>query len=155
MSKAKTLTKTDTAASVEEVEFQGAQAADGSAVAANNAAGFAFVPKVKKILTLPLLKMKIGEPVYVKFTAPTFVGKKIAEEPGKVAKEPPIMANVINLPTGEMVQIMLGSVLQGILRDEYPNDSYVGKSFMLQLAEQKRGRLGGNYNTYKVAELDD
>lgn len=113
-----------------------------------------FVPKIAKILTLPLLKLVEGTPVYVKFTGKTFVGKKIAEETGKVAKEPPIMANVINLATGELVQIMLGSVLQGILKDEYPDDSYVGKGFVIQLTEKKRGRNGGNYNTYKVAELD-
>jgi len=64
------------------------------------------------------------------------------------------MANVINLPTGELVQIMLGSVLKGIMTDEYPNDSYVGKGFVIELTEKKRGRSGGNYNTYKVAELD-
>lgn len=147
-------------------EVQGAQNPDGSAVvaqpgtvaqealaaAAPHAPG--FVPKIAKILTLPLLKLVEGVPAYVKFTGPTFVGKKITEDAGAKAKEPPIMANVINLPTGELVQIMLGSVLQGILKDEYPNDAYVGKGFVIQLTEKKRGRNGGNYNTYKVAELD-
>jgi len=157
----------------------GAQNADGSAVEANPgtvaapsplanealaAAAVphkpaAFVPKLARILTLPLLKMKENEAIYVKFTGPTFIGKKIAEDieaekAGKASKEPPIMANVINLPTGELVQIMLGKVLNGILADEYPNDTYVGKGFVIELTEKKRGRSGGNYNTYKVAELD-
>ncbi len=113
--------------------------------------GGAFVPKIAKILTLPLLKMVEGVPIYIKFTAPTFVGKQIKEATNK---EPPVMANVINLATGELVQIMLGSVLQGILADEYPNDAYVGKGFVIQLTEKKRGKSGGNYNTYKVAELE-
>lgn len=113
-----------------------------------------FVPKIAKILTLPLLKMVEGVPVYVKFTGPTFIGKRIKEDESKQSKEPPVMANVINLPTGELVQIMLGSVLQGILADEYPNDAYVGKGFVIHLTEKKRGRNGGNYNTYKVAELE-
>jgi hypothetical protein len=163
----------------------GAQNADGSAVTANPGTVAApsplsvvpapspealaaaalphkpagFVPKLARILTLPLLKMKEGEPIYVKFTAPTFIGKKIAEDieaekAGKASKEPPVMANVINLATGELVQIMLGKVLNGILADEYPENGYVGKGFVIELTEKKRGRSGGNYNTYKVAELD-
>jgi len=129
----------------------------------------AFVPKLAKILTLPLLKMKEGEPIYVKFTGPIFTGKMIKDDLAQIEKNkalvaagkspeavkaPPEMANVINLPTGELVQIMLGSVLKGIMTDEYPNDSYVGKGFVIELTEKKRGRSGGNYNTYKVAELD-
>lgn len=136
-----------------DTEVVGAQNEDGSATVANPGAPGAFAPKIKKILTLPLLKMAEGSPIYIKFTAPHFVGKQVAEADGK-KKEPPIMANVVNLPTGELVQIMLGSVLVGILRDEYPNDAYVGKGFEIMLTEKKRGRNGGNYNTYKVAELD-
>ena len=130
-----------------------------AAAAVPHAKPQAFVPKLSRILTLPLLKMKEGEPIYVKFTGAVFVGKKIAEDiaaeaAGKQSKEPPIMANVINLPTGELVQIMLGKVLHGILSDEYPADTYVGKGFVIELTEKKRGRSGGNYNTYKVADLD-
>lgn len=148
-------TKPAKTATVEAIEVVGAQAADGSAVIADNSAAAKFVPKIAKILTLPLLKLKEGESVYIKFTAPTFIGKQIAAQEGeKVSKEPPVMANVIDLPTGELVQIMLGSVLQGILRDEYPDDAYVGKGFQIMLTEKKRGRNGGNYNTYKVAELN-
>lgn len=130
----------------------GAQNADGSAVVASHGNSMGYIPRVKKILTLPLLKLKIGEPVYIKFTAPLFVGKLIEDSQ---TKEPPTMANVINLPTGELVQIMLGSVLQGILKDDYPGDGFVGKSFMVTLAEKKRGKGAGTYNTYSVAELED
>lgn len=167
-------TKSDAPAHV----YVGAQNEDGSAKEAQrghvsadtpNAAPQGFVPKIAKVITLPLLKMRPGEPLYVKFTAPHFVGKRIKEDlatieenkalvaagkPAKPVKEPPVMANVINLPTGELVQIMLGSVLVGILADDYPGDAYVGKGFLIELKEQKRGRNGGNYNTYKVAELD-
>lgn len=132
----------------------GAQNDDGSAVEASVTPNGAFVPVIAKVLTLPLLKIKNGAgPVYIKFTAPTFIGKKIKEDDPKKVKEPPVMANVINLPTGELVQIMLGAVLQGILADDYPNDTYVGKGFMIECCEQKRASSGGNYNTYKVAEL--
>lgn len=118
--------------------------------------------KVARIVTLPLLKLAEGVPVYVKFLDKMFRGKELRNEvveknadgSPKAKKEPPIMANVINLETGEQVQIMLGSVLQGILNDDYPGDKYVGKGFMIELTEKKRGRSGGQYNTYKVAELE-
>lgn len=143
-----------TSADIAADTFSGAQDATGAAVIADNAAALGFVPEIARILTLPLLKMKPETgPVYIKFTAPFFVGKQIKEDDEKKKKEPPIMANVVNLSTGEMVQIMLGTVLQGILNDDYPEDDYVNRAFMLQLMEQKRGRSGGNYNTYKVAEL--
>lgn len=122
----------------------------------------AFVPVVKKIVTMPLLKLKQNEPVYVKFLDKTFIGKELKNEPktdanGKpsIRKEPPVMAHIINLETGEQADIMLGKVLQGILDDDYPKDAYVGKCFMIELKEQKRGRSGGNYNTYSVAEIED
>lgn len=121
-----------------------------------------FVPEVVKIVTMPLLKLKQNEPVYVKFLDKTFVGKELKNEPkvdanGKptVRKEPPVMAHIIDLSTGEQADIMLGKVLQGILDDDYPQHAYVSKCFMIELKEQKRGRSGGNYNTYSVAEIKD
>ena len=113
-----------------------------------------FVPKIIKILTLPLLKLEEGVPVYIKFEGPTFIGKEIAEEGDKKRKEPPTMANVTNLETGELAQIMLGSVLQGILADDYPGDRYVGKGFMVLLGAKKRSKHGGAYNTYNVSEIE-
>lgn len=134
-------------------EVIGAQNPDGSATEASVLPAVGWVPpKVKRVLTLPLLKMPEGSTRYVQFTGPTFIGKKIVEA-GKPAKEPPTMANVINLETGEMVQIMLGKVLTGILAEEYPSDGYVGKRFSIETCGKKRG--GGNsYNTYRLNELE-
>lgn len=112
---------------------------------------------VKKILTLPLLKLEAGKPVYVQFQGPIFTGKKLtnaAATDAEKAKLPPEMANVVNLETGELCQIMLGKVLHDLINEEYPQQSYVGKGFMLELTEKKRGRNGNNYNTYKLAEVE-
>lgn len=112
---------------------------------------------VKRILTLPLLKLEAGKPVYVQFQGAIFTGKKLtnpnATEAEKL-KAPPEMANVLNLETGELCQIMLGKVLCELINEEYPAQSYVNKGFMLELTEKKRGRNGNNYNTYKLAEID-
>ena len=126
----------------------------------------AFVPVVKRIVTLPLLKFVKGQPEYVKILDKIFTGKTIKndiqkDKDGNVLppKAPPEMANVVNLKTGELAQIMLGKVLCGILEEDYPSSdpakSYVGRAFALTLTESERGRNGGNYNTYQVAEIED
>ena len=60
---------------------------------------------------------------------------------------------------GAYNRIMLGKVLCGILEEDYPSSdparTYVGRCFALTLTESKRGRNGGNYNTYNVAEIED
>jgi hypothetical protein len=125
-----------------------------------------FVPVVKRIVTLPLLKFVKAQPEYVKILDKIFTGKTIKndiqkDKDGNVLppKAPPEMANVVNLKTGELAQIMLGKVLCGILEEDYPSGdpakTYVGRCFALTLTESKRGRNGGNYNTYNVAEIED
>ena len=126
----------------------------------------AFTPVVKRIVTLPLLKFVKGQPEYVKMLDKIFTGKTIKndvqmDKDGNTLppKAPPEMATVVNLKTGELAQIMLGKVLCGILEEDYPSSdparTYVGRCFALTLTESKRGRNGGNYNTYNVAEIED
>lgn len=150
----KTATKTTTPQA--DTAAVGAQNADGSAVAAVSAPA-GFVPKVKSVLTLPLLKMKEGQPCYIRFTAPIFLGKAIAEElakPEAERKPPPYMANVVDMTTGELVQIMLGKVLKGIIEENCENQTYVGRGFAIVQMETKRGRGGNNYHTYRVEEIE-
>jgi hypothetical protein len=77
-----------------------------------------FVPKIKKSLTLPLIKPKLDEPVYIKFVEPVKIGKQIGD------KDAAIIANVINLETGELAQYLVPAVFQGILHDEYGAPRY-------------------------------
>lgn len=128
-----------------------------------------FVPVVKKNLTLPLIKPKLDEPVYIKFVEPVKIGKQIGD------KDAAITANVVNLETGEMAQYLVPAVFQGILHDEYgapkfgvkakgepvvelepalkdqdPN-SYVGKGF----AVTKHPKMSGKqYHPHIIQELE-
>lgn len=114
-----------------------------------------FVPKVKKILTLPLLKFEVGKTHYLKSLGPYFRAKPI-KNPSEADKnkEPPLLMNVVDLETGEMSQIILGQVLANIFDDEYPNSTYADKNFAVTLTGQKRGRNGNNANMYRVEELE-
>lgn len=124
--------------------------AEASAAQANNdaantkPAGFQF--KVKKHVTVPLLKMVNNTPIYVKFESAVFLGKVVDDK-----KAAPHMANCINLETGEQVQIILGTVLLGNLEEAYPDESYVGKAFELVKQAPEGSR---KYALYQIAEIE-
>lgn len=112
----------------------------GGAVAA---APFQF--KVKKLVAVPLFKLMPDAPIYVKFNEPMFVGKKLDDK-----KQAAILIGVTDLQTGQIGQIIVGAVLKGLMDDQYPDNSYVGRNFGLIL----RKRADKKYNTYDVAEIE-
>jgi hypothetical protein len=73
---------------------------------------------------------------------------------GKVVddkKEAPTMANIIELQTGQEMQIILGTVLVGNLTEEYPEGAYVGKSFELVKSAPEGTR---KYSLYQITEIE-
>lgn len=125
--------------------------------------------KIKRAITLPLVKPQLDVPVYVKVTSPMSIGKAIGE------KDAAIILNVVDLETGEDAQLLVPSVLQGILHDDFgaplfgvkakgqptemlepankdqKADAYVGMGFMLTKHPKKSGK---QYHPWSVAELD-
>ena len=136
---------------------------------ATNETKTAFVPKIAKNLTLPLIKPKLDEPVYIKFTEAVKIGKQIGD------KDAAITANVVDLSTGELAQYLVPAVFQGILHDEYgapkygvekkgeptserearlegqKEDSYVGKGFAVTKHPKNSGKA---YHPHTIQELD-
>lgn len=111
----------------------------------------AFVPVVKKVVTLPLLKFVIDQPLYVKITEPFFLGKELKGSGDSAKMEPATLANCVNLETGEQCQIIVATVLKSVIEEEYENHSYVGCGFsMTKLAKTS----GKRYNPYTVAEIE-
>jgi hypothetical protein len=108
------------------------------------AAPFAF--KVKKHVTVPLLKLVNNVPVYVKFTGEIFTGKVVDDK-----KEAPQMANVVDLTTGQEMQIILGTVLVGNLQESYPDAGYVNKQFELVKNAPEGTR---KYSLYQITEIE-
>jgi len=118
-----------------------------------------FRPKVLKQVTMPLFKLRAGSEIFVKVTGKMFLSKPIkgdTPKDGEKPKEPPTLIPVVKLDTGEIGQIIAGSVLRDIFKDEYPNDSYVGKGFWIVVTEQKEAKVGGGrrYNNYTVSEIE-
>lgn len=114
-----------------------------------------FEPKTKKLLTIPLLKLSVGEPRHVKATSAMFIGKEIKSKRANAApanREPATIINAINLEDGSECQVICSAVVKGVFEDNYPNDSYVGKCFTLLKLERAAGK---EYNGFKVVEIED
>lgn len=124
--------------------------------------------KVKSHVTLPLLKIEDDKPyavtietafkkgeaaparkVKVSYTDPETGELKEREEMSK-PQEPPVLCQVTNLFTGERAQMIAGAVFHSEITKQYPNDSYVGKSF--QFTVQKAS--GKRYKVPMISEVE-
>ncbi len=118
----------------------------------------AFKPVIIKRVTLPTLKLVPDAPVYVKILDPIFEAKpqKLKEgEKEKDRKKPPMLFNVVNLETGEAMQLVAGVVVQNEIVDNYPKQSYVDKCFMIVKGKKKDLSGGRGYFTYEIAEIEE
>lgn len=115
-----------------------------------------FTPKRKKLLTRPLIKFPVAVAVYIFVEEKMFIGKDLDKnkpiDPTKPKKEPATIANVIDLVTDEPSQIIVNAVVKSIFHDEYPEDTYVGKCFMIVKGIRVPGKP---YDPFKVEEIDD
>lgn len=106
--------------------------------------------KVKRRVTLPLLKMVINQVYSIIFLDKMYIGKEI--ENSKY-DEPATLVNVVDVSTGEEKQMIVYSVLGKLLEEEYPDDAYVGKSFRLTKLP-KAGKDGREYHPFEMVEVD-
>jgi hypothetical protein len=116
--------------------------------------------KVVKNVTVPLLKIADdGTPIYVKALGPIFKAKDISGrvsraskdgEPSKVTMQAPELLNVLNYETDKEAQIIVSTVLGSELRETYPNDGYVGKSFQIKKYKMQGGK---RYATFEIIEI--
>lgn len=111
--------------------------------------------KVKRQVTLPLLKQKAGETVVIKPEGPYFVGKqmpaKVNAKGEMVSPDPATVVNVINLQNGMLMQYLVNAVLRDIWATEYKNDAYIGKGFAIMKMPADEGK---RHNNMQIAEID-
>lgn len=111
-----------------------------------------FVPQRKKLLTRPILKFVKDVPVYIRFEGKIYLGREMQQKEGDKKKEPAHLADVVNLETGELAQIIVNAVPMSVLKENYPNDSYVGKCFAITRQGRKEGKA---YDPFNVEEIED
>jgi hypothetical protein len=102
--------------------------------------------KIKKHVTLPLFKLD-STPRYLRFEGAVYIGKVVEDK-----KEPPHLAKVTDMETGEMGEVILGTVLLGNLNEHYPEDKYVGKIFCLTKTSPEGSR---KYSLYNITEVEE
>lgn len=111
--------------------------------------------KTLKRVTLPLLKQEDEKEYYVKFTSKFYLGKDIdgnsAGDNQEGKKNPPHLAQIINLETGREMELIANAVLKKNIEEVYPDDSYVGKCFEIV----RHNIQGKNYKGYDIAEIAD
>lgn len=110
-----------------------------------------FVPKVKRLVTLPVLSLKSGDIAFVKFLSKIEQSKVKQKDKDGKEQDPAHIAQVTMLDTGENRTLICNAVLRSIMLEEYPNDSYIEKGFQIKVADPKAGK---RYKGFEVAELE-
>lgn len=105
--------------------------------------------KVKRAVTVPILKMEDGKDYYVKIIAAPRAGKMIE---GREGKEPPTVCPILDLTTGTQAEFIMGDICKNELAEQYGAlENTVGKCF----AFRKRAIDGKKYKAWDIAEIDD
>lgn len=127
----------------------------------NDAVKSKFVPKVLKVITVPQTKIRPGMELFLLIVAPIVRAPALKNAPVEKDSEgkeklPPHLLRAVDLETGEITEIIPGTVLVDLMQETYPLNSYVGRSFQVKCNEQKAAKAGGGrrYNTYSVNEIE-
>jgi len=115
---------------------------------------------VKKQITAQHIKLENGIEYVMRFECPIFkakdeVKRRAPRNPDAdpaPRQEPPMLVRVTDFTNGEPVkgEIIVPAVLETELKDAYPDDTYVGKTFLLV----KHRPDGKRYNTFEVSEVE-
>ena len=106
--------------------------------------------KVLKKVTRELLKLKDNMPVYIKVLCATYQAEPTEAKQGAVQMDPPILANVVDLETGEEMQMIFPKVLEEEIHKNYPDNSYVDHCFSVE----KFKIDGKKYSGFKISEIE-
>lgn len=113
---------------------------------------------VKRHVTLPSLAIKTAGQQKILFIIDAMRVSKITDKAGTDAegkaktREPATICTAGDCETGELVTFIVPAVVKSNLERDYPKDSYVGKSFVIQ-NKGKRSEAQ-RYNDFAIAEVD-
>lgn len=111
--------------------------------------------KIKNV-TIPQIKIEKEKEYYLRIDtaitkAPDSAGRVHMEDGKTAGKMPsPELIQVTNLENGEQGTVIVNTVLGRILNDNYPDHTYVGKSFCIVRHEL----AGKKYATFDLAEIE-
>ena len=121
------------------------QGGGGGSLVDVNIAGRKF--KMKRLVTMPLLRHEVGQTRYIKIGSEFYTGKQVDKTKGAAT-----LANVINLEDGKEYNYIVSAVLQKNVEEQYPDGKYVGKDFaVLKMAPPE----GKRYSLFHIAEIEE
>jgi hypothetical protein len=111
--------------------------------------------KRTKAVNVPVLKLHQDIPVIVEPVEAIYQGKALKSDQGAELK-PALLMKVIDLGDEEQAEkeIVVASVLNSILTEKFPNDSYVGKRLEITKLTKVDKGAGKSYYTYSVYEIE-
>jgi len=112
----------------------------------------------KKLLTRPTLSIKKeGDEIFFRIERPMYEGKPMKEKlkEGEKPKEPATLLDVINLETGEEMQLVVPAMLKSVLSEDYEGE-YTGKCFHILNRGKKDSKSGGGqrFNDLLIEEIE-
>lgn len=109
--------------------------------------------KTVKQVICPALSLQVGEPRTLKILEAMRVSniKNIDTDPKKAKDKPATICPVTDVSTGEQYTLIVPSVMEGNLKETYPDDGYVGKIFFVC---KKPKRPGKRYFDLELTEVE-
>lgn len=108
--------------------------------------------KVKKQVILPVLSLQVAKGRILKILDAMRVSNIKADPSKPVREKPATVCGVVDATTGENFVLIVPAVMEGNLREQYPKDSYVGKTFFIM---KKPKRPGKRYFDIELSEVDE
>lgn len=102
--------------------------------------------KFKRIrnVTLPVLKLGLGQPRFLYILGPMKEGPKLDDK-----KEPAILIHAADMETGEEGNVIAPAILRKELTEGYPGDGYVDRGFEVTKTRDPEKK----YNHVSIAEV--
>ncbi len=110
--------------------------------------------RVKKKVTVPTLKFPAGSRICIKILSPIREGRALTESRtgNPTNKMGPAQVMQVCNADGEVAQLVVAKVLQSELQENYPNDDYVDRWFVIR----KVAAVGDKrYSTFEIDEIED
>ncbi len=114
------------------------------------AVGTALKFKLARRIVVPTMKVELDTEIFIRFEQKIEARKKIEEENGQQVEKTIEIARVTNLETGEICEIVAGTVLMSELSEAYPEHGYVNKCFRIL----KKNVPGKRYKAYELDEIE-
>lgn len=109
---------------------------------------------VKRVVTVPTLKLSVGETRILEILESITDGKaRVARkgEDGNAMKAARVM-KARDVETKEVGTVVLNKVLESILTEDYPDEAYVGKLFAITKGQKAEGKAYFPFTVLEVTE---